>query len=226
MKWLGFLTDKPWLPQPAGSAPELHGPARMPAPKIALMALLGIISVFFLLIFVTFITRSQYEDFQALAGEPWQPFTDTGRLWINTAVLLAASVFMNRAVRALHRARPQAMLGWLAGGALAAVAFLILQVSVWQFLMRLGYGVSANAANSYFYMLTGLHGLHLVGGLVALGRVFARLRADRTRRDVATAIEGCALYWHYLFVLWLVLFFLLTRTPDTYAFIAAACGLG
>ena len=226
MKWFGFLSDKPWLPIPAGSAPELTGPAQVPAPKIALGALLGIISVFFLLIFVTFITRSQYEDFQALAGEPWQPFSDTWRLWINTAVLLAASVFMHRAVRKMRQNPAEAPLGWLAGGALAAVLFLILQVSVWQFLMRLGYGVSANPANSYFYMLTGLHGLHLIGGLVALGRVFLQLGSDRSRRDITTAIEGCALYWHYLFILWLVLFFLLTRTPDTYAFIAAACGLG
>ncbi|GGX58479.1 cytochrome c oxidase subunit 3 [Saccharospirillum salsuginis] len=226
MKWFGFLSDKPWLPIPAGSAPELTGPAQVPAPKIALGALLGVISVFFLLIFVTFITRSQYEDFQALAGEPWQPFSDTWRLWINTAVLLAASVFMHRAVQKVRQNPSEAPLGWLAGGALAAVLFLILQVSVWQFLMRLGYGVSANPANSYFYMLTGLHGLHLIGGLVALGRVFLQLSSDRSRRDITTAIEGCALYWHYLFILWLVLFFILTRTPDTYAFIAAACGLG
>jgi len=226
MKWFGFLSDKPWLPIPAGSAPELTGPAQVPAPKIALGALLGVISVFFLLIFVTFITRSQYEDFQALAGEPWQPFSDTWRLWINTAVLLAASVFMHRGGQKMRQNPAQAPMGWLAGGALAAILFLILQVSVWQFLIRLGYGVSANAANSYFYMLTGLHGLHLIGGLVALGRVFIQLGGDRSRRELTTAIEGCAVYWHYLFVLWLVLFFMLTRTPDTYAFIAAACGLG
>lgn len=226
MKWFGFLSDKPWLPIPAGSAPELTGPAQVPAPKIALGALLVIISVFFLLIFVTFITRSQYEDFQALAGEPWQPFTDTWRLWINTAVLLAASVCMHRAVKTLHRSPAAPSLIWLAGGALLAMVFLILQVSVWQFLTRLGYGVSTNAANSYFYMLTGLHGLHLVGGLVALGRVVMQMQKGRSRQDLVTAIEGCALYWHYLFLLWLVLFFMLTRTPEAYALIAAACGLG
>lgn len=223
MRGPGFLLDKPWLAE-TGEAPVVT--PETPAGRMALRVMLGIISVFFILIFVTFIERSQYEDFRALAGEPWQPFTDSLRLWINTLVLLAASLAMHQAVRALRRDRSQAMLVALGGGALAALAFLVLQASVWQYLTRLGYGVGDNPANSYYFMLTALHAVHLLGGLVALGLVFARLLRGETSDRVAVAIEGCATYWHYLFILWLVLFFMLTRTPDAYATIAALCGLG
>jgi len=226
MSWFGILSEKPWLPEAHGTAAQWGRTAYTPAVKISLRFLLGIISVFFMLFFVTFISRSQYDDFLALAGEPWQPFTHSWRLWINSGVLVLASVAMQNAVYALRRDQSLRLLCSLAAGALLAMLFIILQMSVWQFLQAMGYGVAANPANSYFYILTGLHALHLLGGLVALGRVVNSLRRDSDLQNRHAAIEACALYWHYLLGLWLVLFFMLTRTPETYALIAAACGLG
>lgn len=223
MKWLDGITAKPWLPQPAGMTAQTHV---TPIPLLALRVLLGIITVFFLLIMVTFIVRSQFEDFRALAGEPWQPFTDTGRLWINTAVLLLASIGMEVAVRQWQKGQSALMMLMLSAGAFLAISFLVLQVAVWRYLMSLGYGVSENPANSYFYLFTGLHALHLLGGVLALVRVFYRLYRGVAADRVFIAVKACVIYWHYLFILWLVLFFFLTRTPDTYAFIAAVCGLG
>lgn len=223
MSVFSFLTEKPWLPtQPGG---EEHLPPALPAEKIALRFLLVVITVLFALFFVTFITRSQYQDFRALAGEPWQPFTDSWRLWINTAVLALASVAMYRAVLALGRGKSAVARNSLLVGVIAALGFLLLQVSVWQFLSRLGYGVSDNPANSYYYVLTGLHAVHLAGGLYVLARVLVRLGQGRSLQSQAVVIRACATYWHYLFGLWLVLFFMLTRTPESYAFIAALCGL-
>ncbi|MHA7879740.1 MAG: cytochrome c oxidase subunit 3 [Saccharospirillum sp.] len=223
MKWLDGITAKPWLPQTAGMVAPT---AFTPVPILALRVLMGIITVFFLLIMVTFIVRSQYADFQALAGEPWQPFTDTGRLWLNTGVLLMASIGMELAVRQQGKGRSVPMMMLLSAGAFLAVCFLLLQVAVWRYLLSLGYGVSDNPANSYFYLFTGLHALHLLGGLLALARVFYRLFRGVSADRVLIAVKACAIYWHYLFILWLVLFFFLTRTPETYAFIAAVCGLG
>lgn len=220
---LSFLAEKPWLPTPPGDEQTL--PEAMPAAKIALRFLLVAITVLFALFFVTFITRSQYQDFRALSGEPWQPFTDSWRLWVNTVVLAIASVAMHRAVVALRRGHQRAARNSLVISGVAAVGFLLLQVTVWQFLWRLGYGVSDNPANSYYYLLTGLHGVHLLGGLYVLVAVFIRQGQGRTLTEKAVAIQACATYWHYLLGLWLVLFFMLTRTPESYAFIAALCGL-
>lgn len=223
MSVFSFLTEKPWLPTQPGGEEQL--PPALPAEKIALRFLLVVITVLFALFFVTFITRSQYQDFRALAGEPWQPFTDSWRLWINTAVLALASVAMYRAVLALGRGKSAVARNSLLVGGIAALGFLLLQVSVWQFLSRLGYGVSDNPANSYYYVLTGLHAVHLAGGLYVLARVLVRLGQGRSLQSQAVVIRACATYWHYLFGLWLVLFFMLTRTPESYAFIAALCGL-
>jgi cytochrome c oxidase subunit 3 len=226
MGWLGILSDKPWIPEAQGITAEWGRTAYTPAIKISLRFLLGIITVFFLLFFVTFISRSQYDDFLALAGQPWQPFTNSLRLWINSAVLVLASVAMQCAVYAMRRKQSLSLLLSLSCGAILAILFIILQISVWQFLSGMGYSVAANPANSYFFMLTGLHGLHLIGGLLALGRVVLSLRHEHDLQNRHAAIEACAVYWHYLLGLWLVLFFILTRTPETYARIAAACGLG
>ena len=59
--------------------------------RIMLRFILGIVGVLFFLFIITFLSRSQYPDFQALAGAPWQPFTDPSRLWFNTALLACAS---------------------------------------------------------------------------------------------------------------------------------------
>ena len=70
-----------------------------------------------------------------------------------------------------------------------------------------------NPANAFFYVLTGLHGLHLLGGLVVLGRTGARMSRPGASPDaVRLGIELCTVYWHYLLVVWLVLFGLLLIT--------------
>lgn len=218
MSFMQIFTDKPWLPEPAGEVPDTDT-GRAPG-QIAIRMLLGAITILFLLFFVTFIERSQFQDFHALAGEPWQPFTDSVRLWVNTGALLLASISLHFALQTPQKQR-RVML--LIGGGFFAALFVVLQVSVWQFLYNLGYGLAANPANSYFYMLTGVHAAHILGGLVALLLVGRKLN---TGADMDVALRACATYWHYLFVLWLVLFFMLTRTPETYAKIAAFCGLG
>ena len=71
--------------------------------------------------------------------------------------------------------------------------------------------LAANPANSFFYLITGLHGLHIVGGLVALGRTTDRAWTPRSRTErLRLSVELCAMYWHFLLFVWLVLFVLLT----------------
>ena len=79
-------------------------------------------------------------------------------------------------------------------------------------MIALGYFASSNPANAFFYLITGLHGLHLLGGLVAWGRTMSRLgRGDEIARLGASA-ELCAIYWHFLLAVWLVLFGLMLFT--------------
>ena len=96
----------------------------------------------------------------------------------------------------------------LAGGVLA-LAFLAGQLLAWRQLDAAGYFLASNPANSFFYLLTAVHGLHVLGGLVALARATAKVWRGRDVDQVRLSVELCAIYWHFLLFVWLVLFALL-----------------
>ena len=107
---------------------------------------------------------------------------------------------------------------------LCSIFFVLGQIIVWQQLSQAGFYVYSDPANSYFYLYTGLHGLHLLGGLVALFLVSYQFFQQKKPLNVSKNLSLCALYWHYLLLIWLFLFALLTATPDTYKTIALICG--
>jgi cytochrome c oxidase subunit 3 len=76
--------------------------------------------------------------------------------------------------------------------------------------------VASNPANSFFYLLTAVHGLHLTGGLVALGRTSAKVWRGTEIADMRLSVELCAIYWHFLLLVWLVLLGLLTGWTDDF----------
>lgn len=232
MNFFSSLSEKPWL---ATSAP-------LPAPAIdearllnhqkiiALKFFLAVVTVIFSLFIITFLERSQYPDFQALAGQPWQPLTDPWRLWLNTGLLLAASAAMQAALHYAKQKRRTAVLVTSCLALALTVQFIFAQLWVWSLLRDLGYYLASNPANSYFYLFTAMHGLHLIGGLLVLAGVFISLsrRSASDPRLSWTRLSGnlrlCASYWHYLFGIWLVLFALLTSSAETHQLLAALCG--
>lgn len=226
MKLFGTLREKPWLHEPAVAGPaagitaaDPQGPAR-----VALRFLLAIVGVLFFLFIITFLARSQYPDFQALAGQPWQPFTDPSRLWFNTGVLACASIAMHLGLVSARRGRLNAAVAAVSAAVFFTLGFLFAQYELWQYLQGMGYYLSSNPADSYFYVLTAIHGLHLLGGLVVLAHVVFRVWYDGAPGSLAGPLQLCATYWHFLFAVWLVLFALLTSRPETINALAALCG--
>ena len=126
---------------------------------------------------------------------------------------------------AARKARLGATVTGFAWGGVFAIAFLAGQLWVWQQFVVWGYFVASNPANSFFYLLTGLHALHLLGGLIAWGIIVAKFLQRVPWPQLGASVELCAIYWHYLLGLWFVLFALLTSTPETYEAIARFCGL-
>jgi cytochrome c oxidase subunit 3 len=205
----------------------MMGPSsRLAMQKTALRIFIAIVSVLFLLFFITFITHSQYPGFQALAGEPWAPLANTTRLWINTALLAASSVAIHLARGSARRGLSNATLIAMLAAAFLAFQFMLAQLWLWRQVSAMGYSLTGNPANSYFYMLTAIHGLHLLGGLVVVLRACLLFWRDTAPDAIRASLELCTLYWHYLLVLWVVLFALLASSPETYNTIAAICGLG
>ena len=199
------LTEKPWE-QDRGTVVELHDGRffALPQAKLGLRVFLVVISVLFLLFVVSYADRMAVSD--------WRPLPEPWLLWLNTAILVLSSVALQWAWISAKRQRIEGVrIGLLAGGILAFV-FLAGQLVVWQQLIALGYFAAANPANAFFYVFTALHGLHLLGGLVAWGRTSAKVRRGYGAAQVHLSVELCAIYWHFLLVVWLVLFALMLFT--------------
>ncbi|MFK4578109.1 heme/copper-type cytochrome/quinol oxidase subunit 3 [Bradyrhizobium ottawaense] len=146
----------------------------------------------------------------------WRALPVPRLLWFNTGVLVLSSIALQWSYVAARRDDAEGvMIGLLAGGA-AAVIFLGGQLLAWQQLGAAGYFVASNPANSFFYLLTAVHGLHLTGGLVALGRTSTKMWRGARIADMRLSVELCAIYWHFLLLVWLVLLGLLTGWTDDF----------
>jgi len=110
---------------------------------------------------------------------------------------------------AVRRGQQKLLLGSLLAAGLCTLLFLMGQAQAWRELGALVYFEVTNPAIAFFYLITGLHGLHLLGGLVVWGRTLVRLWGGFELEKVRHSVELCTLYWHFLLLVWLVLFGLL-----------------
>jgi len=145
-----------------------------------------------------------------LRGVPtWQNIELPSWLWPNTAILLLSSVAIEISRRAVRRGDIASMRRWLAASGLLGLAFLAGQLAAWRQLVNAGVYVPSTLQSGFFYILTGLHGLHLLGGVFALGFVMFRAMTHRLSAVDHEPLKLCALYWHVMDALWIYLFLLL-----------------
>jgi cytochrome c oxidase subunit 3 len=116
------------------------------------------------------------------------------------------------ASNAARRSADSRSLNTLMAGGILTLVFIAGQWIAWEQLREAGYFARANPANAFFYLFTGLHALHLLGGLWYMARIGFRMRNVENRDRVRQSITLCASYWHYLLLVWLVLFTMLLRT--------------
>ena len=196
------LLEKPWLKdQNSGADLQVGGTYFLPAAKVGLRVFLGVVTVLFTLILVAYIDRMVLPN--------WRPLAEPGLLWLNTALLILSSVAMQWARINARRDRMDGVKYGLSIGGGLTVAFLVGQLLAWRQLVEAGYFASSSLANAFFYLLTALHGLHILGGLVAWWRSAAKLWRGAEVVDLRLGVELCAVYWHYLLLVWLILFTLL-----------------
>ena len=203
------LMSKPWLEVGAIDDFPRTGALSLPAATLGLGVFLAVVSSLFALFISAYFMRMQVAD--------WVQMPAPKLLWFNTGVLILSSVALQYAQVAARRGRMEGVVNGLIAGGFFAYTFLVGQLFAWQQLKAAGYFLAANVANAFFYLLTGLHGLHLLGGLVVLV-----LTADKVWRgcelgQVRLSVKLCAVYWHYLLLLWLVLFTLLTPWVGDFA---------
>jgi cytochrome c oxidase subunit III len=140
---------------------------------------------------------------KGLPGSNWMEFQLPWILWCNSAVAIASSVSMTRARRLFVLGDRGGYSRWWRLTALLGTLFLIGQVIAWRQLDATGVYMKSNPSVSFYYVFTVAHGLHLLGGVIALLWIGFRHRLIMTR-NTATALA--AMYWHFVTVLWLCLF--------------------
>jgi len=191
---------QPWVAQAA--ALELRAEAApRPAARTALWVFLGVASSLFVLFVSAYAMRLGLAD--------WTPLPRPRLLMLNTALLVGASLAMQWTVHAVRRGAAADVRRGLGASGLLTLGFLAGQLFVWKQLHDAGYLLSTSAATAFFYLFTAVHGLHVLGGLVAWARATARSWRGRDPAEVRLAIELCATYWHYLLAVWVVLYALL-----------------
>jgi cytochrome c oxidase subunit III len=194
------INVQPWVAQ--GSIEEVReGVASHPPATIALGAFLAVVAMLFMLLIVAYGMR--------MANEVWRPVPQVTLLWANTFVLVLSSAALQWAQVSLRHGRMDRMrFGLLVGGALTVV-FLFGQILAWRQLAQTDFFEVTNPAIAFFYLITGMHGLHMLGGLVAWGRTAARVWGNFDVAKVRQSVALCTAYWHFLLLIWLVLFGLL-----------------
>ena len=178
-------------------------PKRRPSPRRYYTGIaLGIVSVlmFFMALASAYLVRRGSPD--------WVPVRVPGLMWFNTAVLLVSSGTLELARKRLGLLDVAGFRRLWAVTAILGVAFLSGQVVAWRQLVGEGIYLASNPASSFFYIFTGAHALHLLGGVGALLYV-ARRNFERAQVTRVVAAEVTSYYWHFMDGLWLFLLVLL-----------------
>ena len=198
------VTDKPWERKGVIGGLEPEGAFESPNEKVALSIFLVVASVVFSLFTVGYILRMELPD--------WRPLSEPTQLWFNTTLLVLSSVLFQWARNITKNDQEKNLRIAFFGAGAFAILFIVGQLITWDNLQNAGYFLTSNPANSFYYLMTGLHAIHLLGGLWVWSKSLIRLLSGAEPKDIKLSIELCTLYWHFLLIVWLVLFALLSNT--------------
>jgi cytochrome c oxidase subunit 3 len=150
---------------------------------------------------------------RASTSNDWRPISMPRLLWLSTGLIILSSISLEIARRTLKSGNTRGYQRWLLLTVLLGLGFLATQLMAWRQLATQGIYLASNPHSSFFYVLTGAHGLHLLGGILALDYLLLRSWRKRyeehetmKRQAVANSV---ALYWHFMDGLWIYLFLLL-----------------
>jgi cytochrome c oxidase subunit 3 len=192
--WIAEAVEESACQAPFNARPKL----------VALTTFLAVVTSFFALILSAYSLRMELGD--------WIPLTEPQLLWVNTGVLvLASAVFQWTRNVALRDDASKMKAGLLLSGLLTA-AFLAGQLIVWQQLNASGQYMTSNPSNAFFFLLTGIHGVHILGGMYVWGRATVKTFGGGDVAAIKHSVELCTIYWHFLLLVWLVLFGLMLST--------------
>ncbi len=179
-----------------GALPPPANPAR-----IGVWLLVGGVTILFAAFTVTYLSRRHAAD--------WTVGPIPPMLWINTAVLLISSAAMEWTRAGARWDSINEVKTALAATTALGIAFLAGQVIAWRQLVAAGIYLATNPHSAFFYLLTGTHALHLVGGVGGLCYALWKVHRAADLSQAAAVVGPVAIYWHFVDALWIYLFFIL-----------------
>ncbi|MCS7173585.1 MAG: cytochrome c oxidase subunit 3 [Armatimonadetes bacterium] len=170
-------------------------PAPRVATRVGVWLLVGAVAIFFLGLTSALLARRE--------GLEWGPVRTPGILWASTALILTSSLLLERARAVLRGDRRQAFYGRLRSSLVLGVGFLAAQAGAWWSLLHRGVHLATSPHAAYFYLLTGAHAVHLLGGVAWFGALVRNARRGQVDPE---RVGDFAVYWHFLAGLWVYLF--------------------
>ena len=197
------LNTQPWVSD--AEADAVSGMSLNTNPQtIGLTTFLAVATSMFALFVSAYTLRMTMPD--------WNPLDEPVVLWINTGFLILASVsYQWTSSVALKSHAQKIKLGLITSG-IFSIFFLIGQFTAWQQLIEKGMYASSNPSIAFFYVLTAMHGLHLIGGLYVWARSVIKVSRDADAESIRLSVELCTVYWHFLLLVWALLFSLMIST--------------
>lgn len=204
------LSAKSWETQPAAVS-ELEV-TRWPPARIGLWVFLAVITSLFGLFLSAYYMRLTGAHGSGPAID-WGALSEPPVLWLNTLLLIAASIAMQASRKAIRDGSIDRSFTSLMIGGVLTLGFLAGQFYAWSQVRNTEFFTPANPALAFFYLLTAVHGLHLLGGLFVWGRTLLRMRRkDAAPVDMQLSVELCSVYWHFLLFVWLGVFAVMLST--------------
>lgn len=208
------LRAKPWLEQ--GIIPASQDSLTSSAPTVGLLVFLGMVTSLFLIFTGAYFMRKDHGHGGGM--HEWAAVNDPSILWLNTAVLIGASIAMQLAYAAAGRSDLNALRKHFTAAGALSVVFLLGQVSAWRMLAATGNYTVETPAYTFFILLTAVHALHILGGLWVQARATLRIWRGVDESNVVAlgglrmSVKLCTIYWHFLLIVWIALFWLLMST--------------
>ena len=201
-----LITQKPWEASQAVLDNKHSGKTlAISKAKLGVRTVMVVSTVIFSLLVVSYSDRMLIHDWKSLS-EPWL-------LWVNTIILVLTSIVFHKTKVFAESNEFEKTKNSLFVVGFLTFAFITGQLLVWQHFVNIGQYASTNPANAFFYVLTALHGLHILGGLYFWAKVITQLfKENYNISKIKQNVELCAIYWHFLLIVWFVLFSLMVAT--------------
>jgi cytochrome c oxidase subunit 3 len=179
-----------------------HGDVRPGPYPMGLMAILATVAMLFAAFTAALLVRR--------TGADWTPVELPVIVWINAVVIVASSVLVEFSKRALRDGDGAHAPVWLTMGSVFGVFFLVGQLVAWRALIAQGVLLPTSPHAAFFYMLSAVHGAHVLGGLGALTWTLNRAFKGAYTASSHAGLDHAAIYWHFVGTVWIYLLILLS----------------